>query len=340
VLATLDDLAATRTRKACLEDLTRFDLIPTHLHSLTYSSSQRRTSKYIMDYGNSYGGGGYTYGAGGGAGAGGFSTNYGGSQGGSQASPGGSASRGSRSASTLRPVTIKQVLEATQPHPEAEFKIDDVELTQLTLVAQIRAVSEQATNHTYKMDDGTGTLEVKQWVEATAVPDGPSQKLQPNQYVRVLGTLKAFGGKRHLGAHHIRPITDFNEIHYHLLEATAIHLHLTRGPPEQFGQTTGVMGHQMHDQGRDVAMSGMGAAVRGGGGAYYCPPNASPHCRRILDVVRSKPQHTDGTHVNTIAQMCGLSLTDVEKAIYELTEAGIAYTTIDDSHVTILEEQT
>ncbi|CUS15787.1 unnamed protein product [Tuber aestivum] len=295
-----------------------------------------------MDYGSNYGGGGYTsYGAGGGAGAGGFSTHYGGSQGGSQASPGGSASRGSRSASTLRPVTIKQVLEATQPHPEAEFKIDDVELTQLTLVAQIRGVSEQATNHTYKMDDGTGTLEVKQWVEATAVLDGPSEKLRPNQYVRVLGTLKAFGGKRHLGAHHIRPITDFNEIHYHFLEATAIHLHLTKGPPEGLGQVTGGVGHQVHGQGqgRDVAMGGMSVAAGGGGGARYYPPNVSSHSRRILDIVRSKPQHTDGTHVNTIVQMCGLSLPDVEKAIYELADAGIAYTTIDDSHIMLLDNQ-
>lgn len=34
-----------------------------------------------------------------------------------------------RGTNTLRPVTIKQVHEAVQPHPEAEFKIDDVELS-------------------------------------------------------------------------------------------------------------------------------------------------------------------------------------------------------------------
>ena len=32
---------------------------------------------------------------------------------------------------TLRPVTIKQILDAQQPHPDAEFKIDDVEITQV-----------------------------------------------------------------------------------------------------------------------------------------------------------------------------------------------------------------
>ena len=33
---------------------------------------------------------------------------------------------------TLRPVTIKQVLDAQQPHPDADFKIDEVEITQVT----------------------------------------------------------------------------------------------------------------------------------------------------------------------------------------------------------------
>lgn len=32
---------------------------------------------------------------------------------------------------TLRPVTIKQVLEATQAHPDADFKLDGQEMTQV-----------------------------------------------------------------------------------------------------------------------------------------------------------------------------------------------------------------
>ncbi|KAL8712540.1 MAG: hypothetical protein Q9225_006930, partial [Loekoesia sp. 1 TL-2023] len=76
-----------------------------------------------MDYG-----GGYSttsYGAQGGMGGGGF---MGGSQGGSQPNAG----RSSLSKDTLRPCTIKQVLDATQPHPDADFKIDDIEVQQLT----------------------------------------------------------------------------------------------------------------------------------------------------------------------------------------------------------------
>jgi hypothetical protein len=33
---------------------------------------------------------------------------------------------------TLRPVTIKQIIDAQQPHPDAEFKLDGHEMTQVT----------------------------------------------------------------------------------------------------------------------------------------------------------------------------------------------------------------
>lgn len=73
--------------------------------------------------------------------------NYSGSQGGASQQTPGSASKVSvtvaylscnhtdradiknRASNTLRPVTIKQILEAVQPHPDAEFKLDDVELS-------------------------------------------------------------------------------------------------------------------------------------------------------------------------------------------------------------------
>ena len=41
---------------------------------------------------------------------------------------------------TLRPVTIKQVLDAQQPHPDADFKIDDVEITQVVLSFSLCAI--------------------------------------------------------------------------------------------------------------------------------------------------------------------------------------------------------
>ncbi|KAI9864497.1 MAG: replication factor A protein 2, partial [Pleopsidium flavum] len=107
---------------------------------------------------------------------------------------------------TLRPVTIKQVLDAQQPHPDGEFKIDGIEITQITFIGQIRNISTQTTNITYKLDDGTGTIEVKQWIDSDATTaldttnnnsDNPKPKLIENAYARVWGRLKAFNNKRH-----------------------------------------------------------------------------------------------------------------------------------------------
>lgn len=43
-------------------------------------------------------------------------------------------------------------------------------------------------------------------------------------YVVVIGLMKAFTGSRHIHCHQIRPIKDFNQVHYHLMEALYMHL--------------------------------------------------------------------------------------------------------------------
>jgi len=64
-------------------------------------------------------------------------------------------------------------------------------------------------------------------------PNDRKAATKEGEYLRVFGRLKAFNNKRHVAAHVIRPITDYNEGQYHLLEATAVHLYFTRGPPEE-----------------------------------------------------------------------------------------------------------
>lgn len=46
-----------------------------------------------------------------------------------------------------------------------------------------------------------------------------------------MGTIKVFGGKRHVSATHIRPITDGNEVQHHLLKALYVSLILRGGTP-------------------------------------------------------------------------------------------------------------
>jgi replication factor A2 len=180
------------------------------------------------------------------------------------------------------------------------------------------------------IDDGTGILDVKQWVDTDIAPDGSAQQLN-GQYVRVLGQLKSFSNKKHVGSHKIHAITDFNEVQYHLLEATAIHLHLTRGPPQQYAPTadgsavaTSAYGHNRGD----IVMGGTGDDAG---------RNLSPNARIVYSTIKNNSDSSEGLHLNVIRVKSQLSIDAVSKAVEELLSAGCVYTTLDEYHVATLD---
>ncbi|EMC91693.1 hypothetical protein BAUCODRAFT_79701 [Baudoinia panamericana UAMH 10762] len=234
---------------------------------------------------------------------------------------------------TLRPVTIKQLQDATHPHPDAEyFIIDGAEATQVTFVGQIRNISTQTTNVTYRMDDGTGTMEVKVWIDAEEFNGEENQavaKPKPVEqgYARVWGRLKAFNNKRHVGANIIRPLQDFNEIQYHLLEATAVHLFFTRGPPEsataQQSKTGGAQANGMAN----------GHAAVGGEGL---PAGTSQATKKVYQLISTLPQGHEGVHVQQIAMAGNMEVSEVLKATDDLNGMGKIYSTVNEETFALL----
>lgn len=243
-------------------------------------------------------------------------------------SPGGKRSYGK---DTLRPVTVKQLLDAYHPNPDAEhFMIDDAEATQVTFVGQVRNISQQTTNVTYKIDDGTGIIEVKVWIDMDSMDEaGESKsKVAEQAYVRVYGRLKAFGSKRHVGANVIRPVQDFNEVQYHLLEATVVHLHFTRGAPESL-QKGGANGANGATNGAAMQQdSGYGGGM---------PSHMSPAARKVFACVKNTPQTNEGLHMQDIAARINMDVNEVLKAGDELQGLGLIYTTVDDHTWAVLE---
>lgn len=260
-----------------------------------------------------------SYGAQGGAGGGGFFAQS------------GSQDQGSRdkgyNKDTLRPVTIKQLLDAQQPHPDADFKIDGAELTQVTFVGQVRNVSQQATNFTYKLDDGTGTIEVKQWIDADLAETGQQGKnrLQEDGYARVWGKLKSFNNKRHVGSMVMRPVADFNEVQYHLLEATAVHLYFTKGP----------LGGAKQANGDHGATNGYD---NGNAGKKQMPAGLSAGARKMYATLQNSPTTHEGLHVQELSVKASMEVNDVLKAADELLNHGMVYTTVDDQTWAILDD--
>ena len=220
-------------------------------------------------------------------------------------------------------MTIKQILDAEQPYPDANFRIDGVEVTQVTLVGMVRAVSPQTTNVTLRLDDGTGTVEVKQWLDS----DKQTPEFPLEAYVRVWGRLKSFNNKRHVGAHVIKPIEDFNEVNYHLLESTYVHLYFTKGASAAAGATGG---------------AGAGAAdddsmfVDGGAGSNPNLSGLSVKGRKMFNFLQGAEGGNEGVNIHVIAQSTGMSIPDVLAASEELITPGLIYTTVDDETFAIL----
>lgn len=196
----------------------------------------------------------------------------------------------------------------------------------MTFVGQIQAVSTQATNITYKLDDGTGLIEVKQWIDSDNPNNAASVQLVEQSYVRVWGRLKDFNSKRHVGAHVIRRIEDNNEIAMHLLEATYAHLYFTRGPPESI-QPNAAAG----------AQTGGMFVEQNGNNSMVDMRKMTPHARKVFQLLQSAPQNNEGLHVQNIAGQLGMASNDVFKAGDELLGMGVIYTTVDDETWAVLE---
>ncbi|TFK54782.1 replication protein A, subunit RPA32 [Heliocybe sulcata] len=234
----------------------------------------------------------------------------------------------SAAAQSLRPVTIKQLIAATQAHADAEWKIEDIEIGQITVVAHLITIQPATTNSTYWLDDGTGRFEARHWNGG----DEDNEKwgdISEDTFVRVTGTLKTFSNKRHINATHIRLINDPMEIHFHELECVYATLFFRNGPPGQGNEVAST-------NGQTTNMSNYTAQASSGQRQEWA--HLSPAQRAILEYMASVAgQNDEGIHVGAIARAvqgtAGVTSVDgISTAIDELMDEGLIYTTTDESH--------
>lgn len=207
----------------------------------------------------------------------------------------------------------------------------------MLVVAQVRNISTQSTNITYKVDDGTAELEVKKWVDSATADSmdmderkTPGDEIVRDGYIRVLGSIKAFGHKRYIGAHSVRPVKDVNEVNCHMVEATAVHLYFTRGPPGAAGAGAGLGagdGGEAYSRGEDVYGASLNKTLMA----------STPLARRVYELLRTEPQDDTGLHLQQIASKLNLPATDVARAGEELLNSGMIFSTMDEQTWAILE---
>ncbi|KAF8983580.1 replication factor A protein 2 [Entomortierella lignicola] len=223
---------------------------------------------------------------------------------------------------TLRPVTIKQLLSVTQTQADGDFRIDGHDIGQVTFIATVRTINRQSTQHTYTIEDGTGTIDAKRFptededsTELSSIVDG--------SIVRIVGLLKQYNQKFSVNIHAIRLIQDMNEITYHNLEVMYVHVSLTRSKQGVGSMSVSSTSHNSFGNHNMVNAGNMGS----GSGDV---PN------QIIELIRNHPVGgTTGVHRREIIGQFGKAAGGVEainKLIEKMVYDGIMYTAEDDDH--------
>jgi len=254
------------------------------------------------------------------AGQGGFA----GTQSDTSVSPRSPKSQSGAIVQTLTPVTIRQLFNAIQSQPEDVYKVDGKELNQITIVGQIVSSVIASTNIELVIDDGTGKIDVRHWVEMddNQYLQEQHSKLTDGTYVRVIGHLRALHKKRNIMAFRIQPLEDLNELTFHLLEVIQVHLFNTKGPLDGPSEMVPVQ--------TTPAPQFRNTPVRG----HVSQGGTSVLHNNIIELVRTAPDTETGVSINDIVATLSheFSEHEIRQAVGFLSEEGHLYSTIDDEH--------
>ncbi|KAK4703225.1 replication factor A2, partial [Phenoliferia sp. Uapishka_3] len=224
----------------------------------------------------------------------------------------------------LRPVTIRQLIDAETVHSDADFQIDGADVNNVTFVAVLRNVTPGATNTTFLCEDGTGQIEVRKWSA-----DGVEiyRDMDTDVYVRVCGTLKTFSGKRHVSGNTLHIIEDKNEVAFHIAHAVYVHLMLTRGPP------AGSVARKTAPPARSVGNVYDSNNDHGANSSIFQDLRGMQ--KKIMIHISSLGDDTpgDGVHVDSIRRAVGGDMGTVRSEVETLVSEGHLYNSIDDDHV-------
>lgn len=275
---------------------------------------------------------GMDYQGGGGGGGGGYNPSYPGG-GGSQDSA--EKKRRSYDEQTLIPVTLGMINAARTDVTSGDGSVvleDGRSLHAVKFIAAIRAVEESSTNILYQVEDGTGMMDVKQWLDdndSSAVMQQRQETMQENIYIKVIGQVKEFDGNKMVIANTVRPLSTGNELTHHYLEV----MHTS----EKFKRADSIVAppSMMMMGGGGANSSSLGGnhsfgntAVGGGGGM-----GDDVQKNRVLAIFQDHDRGEEGASVALCVQMLtDMSEGEIRKHVEVLSEEGNIYSTIDENH--------
>jgi len=248
-----------------------------------------------------------------------------------------------RDTQSLLPVTIKQLNDAApQAESTGRIKIDGKELAQITLLGVILQVDLQPTNINYMIDDGSGKIQVKVYIDSEDENNSTHTQWREQMYVRVIGNYRVFNGNVNVIGFQLIPVTDFNEITFHMLQVISCHLKNTKGAAaQQQSGGMGVGGNQLNfsspgqavNNNNNFAAGGMGggAAAQQQGGVD--PLTGFNDVQRQVIGIFNQDKSDAGIHIDRVCQaLPHIPKPEIMKTIEFMSNEGHLYSTIDEHH--------
>lgn len=233
----------------------------------------------------------------------------------------------SRETQGLIPVTVKQINEASHSGDEkSSFAINGVDLTNVTLVGMVFEKSERNTDVNFILDDGTGRINCRRWVNDT-FDTKEMEEIQDGMYVRVYGNLKSFQGVKQLVAFSVRPVTNFDEISFHFIDC--IHNHLRTKL-----KVEGITPASDSSLPRKNSSNGSQAPSSNPVYAQYSVDGLKDCDKLVIDYLQQHSDMSDerGIHVEELARELKLPTEKIMLSLKALGDDGLVYSTIDDFH--------
>jgi replication factor A2 len=229
---------------------------------------------------------------------------------------------------TVIPVTIGMIAAATPTTDDTGTAstqlLDGRPLHQVRLVAAVRKLADMSTNIVYEVEDGTGLVEVKQWIDdnvCTALIAMRQECAQEHVYLKIIGQVKEYNGKKMVVADSIRRLKTGNELAHHFLEVVYSAQKYLR-QQSSFGASGNMYHPGLASAGVPLTSSNafsMGDGLRD----------------QLINVLRREGELSD---VGASVQQCWRSLGskysegDVRREMNTLASEGILYSTIDENH--------
>lgn len=262
----------------------------------------------------------------GGSSAGGFG-NGGFSGEASQGSGGRGGNRKSYDEQTIQPCTIRMLLNAL---PEGgsddtgSLELSDGrKLHHVVIVGAIRDFTDNSTNTEYQIEDGTGLIIAKQWIDnndCAAKLEMRQLSMKENIYVKIIGSLKYYDGQVQLIADSIRPLTTGNELTCHMLEVVYV------GEKHKNSRNAAPRNSLISNPG--VGFGGEGVVLQRSGGSEGVRDS-------VVNYIRSEGEKQDiGANVQNCVRVLSGEYPEKEilKAIEDLAAEGHIYSTYNEDH--------